>query len=87
MVYKFFDKKGSGGAATLARSETLATRNKSAIRNETIHNKELAEQLHKLIVKKIEKWKLHSPFIDNIWGADLADIQLISKFNKRFRFL
>ena len=23
----------------------------------------------------------------NIWGADLADMQLISKFNKRFRFL
>ena len=25
-------------------------------------------------------------FIDNIWGADLADMQLISKFNKGFRF-
>ena len=25
MVYKFFDKKNSDGAATLARSETLAT--------------------------------------------------------------
>ena len=24
---------------------------------------------------------------DNIWGADLADMQLISKFNKGFRFL
>ena len=29
-----------------------------------------------------------SAFKDNIWGADLAtNIQLISKFNKRFRFL
>ena len=26
-------------------------------------------------------------FKDNTWGADLADMQLISKFNKRFRFL
>ena len=25
--------------------------------------------------------------IDSIWGAKLADMQLISKFNKRFRFL
>ena len=25
--------------------------------------------------------------LDNIWGADLADMQLISKFNKGFRFL
>ena len=24
--------------------------------------------------------------IDNIWGTDLADMQLISKFNKGFRF-
>ena len=28
-----------------------------------------------------------STFIDNIWGADFADMQLISKFNKGFRFL
>ena len=26
-------------------------------------------------------------FKDNIWGADLADTQLISKFNKGIRFL
>ena len=26
-------------------------------------------------------------FKGNIWGADLADVQLISKFNKGFRFL
>ena len=30
---------------------------------------------------------MHLPFIDNIWGADLVDMQLISKSNKRFRFL
>ena len=30
---------------------------------------------------------MHSPFIDNIWCADLAVMQLISKFNKWFRFL
>ena len=24
---------------------------------------------------------------DNIWGADLADMQLLSKLNKEFRFL
>ena len=29
---------------------------------------------------------MYSAFKDNIWGADLADIQLISKFNKGFRF-
>ena len=50
-------------------------------------NKELAEELHKPINRKFEKRKVHSSFIDNIWGADLADMQLISKFNKEFRFL
>ena len=30
---------------------------------------------------------MYSTFKDNIWGADLADMQLISKFNKGFRFL
>ena len=30
---------------------------------------------------------MHAAFKDNIWGAVLADMQLISKFNKGFRFL
>ena len=31
--------------------------------------------------------KEHSSFIDNIGGAEIADMQLTSKFKKRFRFL
>ena len=51
-------------------------------------NKErLAEELHKQIVRKCEKRTVYSGFKDNIWSADLADMQLISKFNKGFRFL
>ena len=49
LVYKLFDKKISGGAATLALSETLATQNKSAIKNEIIYYKQLVEQLHQLL--------------------------------------
>ena len=30
---------------------------------------------------------MYSALKDNIWGTDLADMQLISKFNKGFRFL
>ena len=30
---------------------------------------------------------MHSPLIDDIWGADLADMQLLSKCNKGTRFL
>ena len=71
MVYKFFDKKTSV----------------SGVKNENISNKELAEELQKPIIRNLKKRKIHSHFIDNIWGADLADMQLISKFNKGFRFL
>ena len=48
---------------------------------------QLAEELHKPIIRNFKKRKVYSTFIDNIWGADLADMQLISKFNKGFRFL
>ena len=60
MVYRFFDKKTSD----------------SNIKNENISNKELAEELHKPIIRKFNKRKVHSLFIENIWGADLADMQL-----------
>ena len=56
-------------------------------KNENITNKKLADELHKPMIRKFNKRKVHSSFIDNIWGADLADMQLISKFNQRFRFL
>ena len=50
-------------------------------------DQQLEEELHKPIIRTFEKRKVHWLFIDNIWGADLADMQLISKFNKEFRFL
>ena len=71
MVYKFFDKTTSG----------------SSIKSENISNKKLAEELHKPIIRNFIQRKVNSPFMDNYWGADLADMQLRSKFNKGFRFL
>ena len=50
-------------------------------------NKQLANELHKPIIKKFEKRKVYSTFKDNIWGVDLADMQLLSKYNNRIRFL
>ena len=72
MVYKFFDKKLKGDGIS---------------NNEIKQNLQLAEELHKPIIRKFKKRKVYSGFKDNIWGADLADMQLISKFNKGFRFL
>ena len=38
------------------------------------------QELHTPIIRKFEKRKVHFSFIDHIWGADLADRQLISKY-------
>ena len=58
MVYKVFDKITSGGT----------------VKNEIISNKQLAEELRNPIIRKFEKRKAHSPCIDNIWSAYLADM-------------
>ena len=73
-VYKFFDKKSSGGSVNLNAN------------NKIKQNYQLAEGLQKPIIRKVKKRTVYSGFKDNVWGADLADIQLISKFNKEFRF-
>ena len=74
MVYKFFDKKTKGSGVT-----TLA--NKSAIKS-TTKNEKLADELYKPIIRGFKKRKVYSEFKDNIWAADLADMQLISKFKE-----
>ena len=57
----------------------------STITNEP--NYQLGNELGKPIIRKLKKRKVYSGFRDNIWRADLADMQLISKLNKRFRLL
>ena len=59
MVYKVFGTKSYG----------------IRIKNENMSDQELAEELHKTVIRKIEKRKVHSHLIDNIWGADLDDMQ------------
>ena len=71
IVYKFFDKKSTVSGINISLE----------------FNEQLAKELHKPVIRKFKKRKVYSGFIDNIWGADLADMQLISKFNKGFRFL
>ena len=43
---------------------------------------QLTEELHKSIIEKFEKRKVHSSFRDNFWGDQLVDIQLISNYNQ-----
>ena len=71
MVYKFFDKKSKGSGVNIPLE----------------FNEQLAEELHKQIIRNFKKGTIYSGFRDNIWGAGLADMQLTSKFNKGFRLL
>ena len=50
-------------------------------------NQQLANELHKPIIRKFKKRKVYSSFKNNIWSVDLADMQLISKCNKGIRYL
>ena len=50
-------------------------------------NKELAEELQKSVIGKFKIRKAYSFFIDNTSGADLADMELVSRFSKGIRFL
>ena len=70
MVYIFFDKKtqGSGRSLQVAGDK---------------ENIQLANELHKPIIRKLKKRKVYSSF----WGVGLADMQLLGKYNKGYRFL
>ena len=39
------------------------------------------------LLENLKKRRVYSAFKDNIWAADFADMQLISKFNKGFKFV
>ena len=73
MVYKFFNERTKGSGIN----------NKDNL----LVNSQLAEELHKPITKNFKRRKIYSIFKDNIWGVDLADMQLISKYNKGIRYL
>ena len=50
-------------------------------------NYQLADDLHKPIIRRFKKRKVYSSFRDNIWGVDLADMQSLSKYNKGNKYL
>ena len=52
-----------------------------------ILNQQIANDLHKPIIKKFKRRKVYSSYKDNIWGFDLAYMDLISKYNKGIKYL
>ena len=79
MVYKFFDKKSA--------SLTDKSVSGRGVNIEVTHNEQLAKESHKPIIRNIKIRTVYSGFRDNIWCVELADVQLISNFNKGLRFL
>ena len=93
MVYKFFDKKSTAGPTSrpsaLASSSLERTGSGfKKLKNTTKPSSSiLADELHKPIIRKFNKRKVYSQFKDNIWGVDLADMQLLSRKNKGIKYL
>ena len=82
MVCKFFDKKPSASGVNVYANNKIK-QNQSPL---TLATHQLSEKLHKPIIRTFKRRTIYSEFKDNIWGADLADMQLMNKFNNGFRF-
>ena len=74
MVYKFFDEKTGSGAIATSRAGVSV-------------NEQLAEELHKPVTKKFKRRKVYARFKDNIWAADLAEMESLSSKNKNVKYL
>ena len=77
MIYKVFDKKSSGSVVAASLASKSSTK----------PNYQLANDLHRQIIRNFKRQKVYSSFRDNIWGVDLADMQSISKCNKGIKYL
>ena len=54
----------------------------------SMSNEQLADELHKPIIRKFKRCKFQFSFKDNVWGADPAiNKQLINKYYIKIRFL
>ena len=59
---------------------------RSGIANEP--NYQLENELHQPIMRRLKKKrKVYSSFRDNIWGVDLADMQSLSIYIKKNKYL
>ena len=50
-------------------------------------NYQLANELHRQIIRKFKRRKVYSSFRDNIWSIDSADMQSLRKYNKGIKYL
>ena len=70
MVHKLFDKKSKGCGVNISLD----------------FNEQIAKELHKPIIRNFKKRTVYSGSRDNVWGVNLADMQLIGKLIKDLDF-
>ena len=77
MVYKFFDKM-SRNINAYAVVDKISV---SAIKSNNISSQQLAGELHKLIIRKFKKCKLHSSLKDNKLDAGFESLNFAEFYN------
>ena len=50
-------------------------------------NEQLAEELHKSVIKKLKRRKVYARFKDNHWAADSAEMESLPSKNKNVKYL
>ena len=50
-------------------------------------SEQLVQELHKPVIKKFKRRNVYARFTDNIWAADLAEMELLSSKNKNIKYL
>ena len=60
---------------------------RTELRVKTSVNRELAQELHKPVTKKIKKRKVYARFKDNIWAVDLAEMESLCSKNQGVEYL
>ena len=77
MAYKFVDKKYISFANKSAKDSDI----------KSMPNQQLQNEFHKLIIRNYKIRRVYFSSRDNIWGAHLTDMELISKYSKGIRYL
>ena len=50
-------------------------------------NEGLAKELHRPVIKTFKRIKVYDRFTDNIWAADLTEMETLSLENKNVKYL
>ena len=79
-----YDVYQRGLASMVYKFFNKNSKGSSVVNNEIKENLQLAKELRKPTIRNLKRRAVYSRFKDNIWGADM---QSLSKYNKRIKYL